>query len=107
MRFRFQLEGVLRVRLLLENQARERLDEAMSQLRALEHSLAEAIEWSQKTARITHPQSLPAAEVQFVESVLLQTQQAIAGCRRRKRRRSSLPTNSVPPILTRGANVKP
>lgn len=86
MRFRFQLEGVLRVRLLLESQARERLDEAMSQLRALERSLAEAIEWSQKTARIhSLPQSLPAAEVQFVESVLLQTQQAIAGCRRRKR----------------------
>jgi flagellar export protein FliJ len=85
MRFRFELEGVLRVRRLLEEQARQRLDEAMSQLRALERSLAEAAEWSERTARIrSSKKRLPAAEVQFIESVLRQTRQAITDCQRRK-----------------------
>jgi len=85
MRFRFPLEAVLRLRRLLEEQARERLDEATSQLRAIEHNLATAIEWSRNTATMrsstTH---LPAAELQFIESVLSQTQQAIADCQHRK-----------------------
>jgi flagellar export protein FliJ len=77
MRFHFQLEGLLRVRRLLERQARERLDESMMRLRSLEQSLAEAAEWRQKTKAITSKTTLPAAELHFVESVLHQTQQAI------------------------------
>ena len=85
MRFHFPLETVLRLRRLLEEQARERLDEAMSELRAIEHNLAEAIEWSRKTATMrSSTNHLPAAELQFIESVLFQTQQAIADCRHRK-----------------------
>ncbi len=78
MSFRFPLEGLLGVRRLLEDQARQRLDESMMQIRALEHSLAEAAEWSQKTARVRASETLlPAAEVQFIESILRQTQEAI------------------------------
>lgn len=85
MRFRFPLEAVLRLRRLLEEQARERLDEAMSQLRAIEHNLAEAIEWSRKTSTMrSSTNHLPAAELQFIESVLFQTHHAIADCQRRK-----------------------
>jgi len=85
MRFHFPLETVLRLRRLLEGQARERLDEAMSQLRAIEHNLAQAIEWSRKSATVrSSTDHLPAAELQFIESVLFQTQQAIADCRHRK-----------------------
>jgi flagellar export protein FliJ len=85
MQFRFQLEGLLRVRRLLERQARERLDESMMRIRALEHSLDEASEWSRKTAAMRSPgKCLPAAELQFIESVLRQTQSAIVHCQRKK-----------------------
>ncbi len=85
MQFRFQLEGLLRVRRLLERQARERLDESMMRLRALEHGLAEARGWSERTAAIRSSKKLlPAAELQFIESVLRQTQKAIARCREQK-----------------------
>jgi flagellar export protein FliJ len=85
MPFRFQLEGLLRVRRLLEGQARERLDESMMHIRALEHSLAEAGEWSRKTAGMrSSGKCLPAAELQFVESVLRHTQDAIAHCELKK-----------------------
>jgi flagellar export protein FliJ len=85
MRFRFPLEGVLRIRRLLEEQARKRLDESMSQLRALERSLTEAIAWKRETATIcSSNKQLPGAEVQFIEAVLLQTEQAITNCQRRK-----------------------
>ncbi len=85
MPFRFQLEGVLRIRKLLEDQARRRLDESMMHIRALEHSLAEASEWSRKTARLrASDQIIPAAEVQFIESVLRQTTEAIAQTHRQK-----------------------
>lgn len=78
MGFRFQLEGLLRLRRLLERQACERLDESMMRLRALEHRLAEAAEWRQNTAATcASKQLLPAAEVQFIESVLRQTTEAI------------------------------
>jgi flagellar export protein FliJ len=79
MRFRFRLEGLLRVRRLLERQKREHLDESMMRLRAFEHRLSEAAQWSRQTADIrSSNQSLPAAELQFIESVLRQTQEAIA-----------------------------
>jgi flagellar export protein FliJ len=82
MRFSFQLEGLLRVRRLLESHARERLDESMMRIRALEHSLAEAARWTQQTADLrTANTFLPAAELQFVESVLRRTQDAITHCR--------------------------
>lgn len=85
MQFRFQLEGLLRVRLLLERQARERLDETMMRVRFLEHSLAEATEWSRKTAAVCSSRNrIPAAELQFIESILRQTQAAIAHCQDQK-----------------------
>ncbi len=85
MPFHFQLEGLLRLRRLLEDQARQRLDESMMRIRALEHSLTEAIDWSRNTARVRAAKgSLAAAEVQFIESVLRQTQAAIAQCQRQK-----------------------
>jgi flagellar export protein FliJ len=85
MSFHFQLEGVLRLRSLLEDQACRRLDESMMHIHALEHSLAEAIRWSQETARVRASQKLlPAAEMQFIESVLRQTQESIVHTRRQK-----------------------
>jgi len=85
MSFHFQLEAVLRLRSLLEDQARRRLDESMMHIRALEHSLAEAIQWSQETARVRASEKLlPAAEVQFIESVLRQTKKSIAHTQRQK-----------------------
>lgn len=85
MRFQFHLEGLLRVRRLLERQARGRLDESLLCVRALEHSLAEAIEWSQQTLNLRSAQTiLPASELQFVESVLRQTQEAINRCQLQK-----------------------
>jgi flagellar export protein FliJ len=85
MRFQFQLEGLLRVRRLLEQQARERLDESMSTLRSLDHRLAQASEWSRNTACARSTSApIPAAELQFIESVLLQANMAIADCSRRK-----------------------
>jgi flagellar export protein FliJ len=85
MEFRFQLEGLLRVRRLLERQARERLDGSMMRLRALEHSLTEASQWSQKTAAIRSSKKLlPAAELQFIESVLRRTAEAIILGQRQK-----------------------
>ncbi len=85
MSFRFQLEGLLRVRRLLEDQARQRLDESMMHIRALEHSLAEAADWSRKTARArTSEKLLPAAEVQFIEFILRQTEEAIHRQQRQK-----------------------
>jgi flagellar export protein FliJ len=85
MRFQFQLEGLLRVRRLLERQARERLDESMIKIRSLEQSLAEAIQWSENTARVSAAKRvLPATELQFIDSVLRQTKKAIADCERKK-----------------------
>lgn len=85
MRFHFQLAGLLRVRALLERQAQERLDESLMRIRALERQLSEAHEWSEKTARIrASKKRLPATELQFIESVLHQTQQAIAKCQQQK-----------------------
>lgn len=85
MRFHFQLEGLLRVRRLLELQARERLDESLMHLHALEHSLTDARRWHLQTARIRSSKNfLPACELQFVESVLHQAQEAIRQCEHRK-----------------------
>jgi flagellar export protein FliJ len=85
MRFHFQLEGLLRVRRLLERQAREHLDESLMRLQAIEHSLAEARGWHLQTARIRSSRNfLPACELQFVESVLHQAQEAIRQCELRK-----------------------
>jgi flagellar export protein FliJ len=85
MRFQFHLEGLLRVRSLLERQARERLEASLSSIRALEHDLDEAARWSRQTAKISSTKKLlPAAELQFIESVLRQTGEAIAHCQRRK-----------------------
>jgi flagellar export protein FliJ len=83
MRFHFQLEGLLRVRRLLEREARERLDESLMRIHALEHSLSEAQHWSDETAQILVSKDLlPACELQFAESVLRQTKEAIRqrGC---------------------------
>jgi flagellar export protein FliJ len=78
MRFHFQLAGLLRVRRLLEREARERLDESLMRIHALEHSLSEAQHWSDETARILASKDLlPACELQFAESVLRQTKEAI------------------------------
>jgi len=85
MRFHFTLEGLLRVRKLLEDQARERLEESMMRVSALEHRLAEAAEWSRQTAdSYASPKALPAIEMHFIESVLRQTREAIAQCQRQK-----------------------
>jgi flagellar export protein FliJ len=85
MRFQFTLEGLLRVRKLLEDQAREHLEESMMRIAALEHSLMEAQQWSQQSARICSSQNrLPAIELQFIESILRQTREAIALCRKQK-----------------------
>jgi flagellar export protein FliJ len=85
MSFQFQLEGLLRVRRLLERQAREQLDASMVRLRTLEHELAEATQWSQQTSRTrANSASLPAAELQFIEHVLEQTQGAITHCQLQK-----------------------
>ena len=85
MPFNFQFEGLLRVGRLLERQSRERLDESMMRIRALEHSLEEAIQWNQQTARTGSAKfMLPAAELQYIESVLHQSRTAIAHCRHQK-----------------------
>ncbi|SRR6266568_1470093 len=85
MRFQFQLEGLFRVRRLLEQQARERLDESMSRVRRLEHSLTEATEWVRNTEQIrTESAGLPAAELQYIESVLRQTEKAMVTCELQK-----------------------
>lgn len=85
MRFQFQMEGLLRIRRLLEQQARERLDESMMRIRTFEQSLGEAMQWSQRTAAICLSEKLlPAIELQFIESVLRQTREAIAQCERKK-----------------------
>jgi flagellar export protein FliJ len=85
MRFQFQLEGLLRVRRALEQQLRDRLDEAMMRIHALEHSLAEAQRWSEATARILVGKNyLPACELQFAESVLHQAHKGIRQCQLQK-----------------------
>jgi flagellar export protein FliJ len=85
MRFQFQLEGLLRVRLLLERQARERFEESIMRLHALEHRLAEAAQWSRDTAAQGSSQKgVAAAELQFIEAVLRQAQEAIAQGERQK-----------------------
>jgi flagellar export protein FliJ len=85
MRFHFQLEGLLRVRRLLERQARDRLEKTMMRVHALEHSLADAQRWSQSTARIITSKSLlPACELQFAESALRQAQRGILQCQLQK-----------------------
>ncbi len=85
MSFHFELQGLLRVRRLLEQQARKQLEESMMRVRHLERSLSEAIQWHQRTSSLrTGSAPLPAAELQFLESVLHQTQQAISQCERNK-----------------------
>ena len=85
MRFQFQLAGLLRVRRLLERQARERLEESMSRVSGLERRVADAAQWVQNTERVrTESAVLPAAELRFIESVLSQTQKAINNCERQK-----------------------
>lgn len=85
MRFQFQLEGLLRVRRSLEQQLRDRLDEAMMHIHALEHSLVEAERWSETTARILAAKNyLPACELQFAESVLHQAHAGIRQCQLQK-----------------------
>ena len=85
MRFQFRLEGLLRVRKLLEDQARERLEESMMRIAALDRRLAQAEEWSRQTAGgCASPKPLPAVEMQFIESILHQTREAIAQCQRQK-----------------------
>jgi flagellar export protein FliJ len=85
MRFHFPLEGLLRVRQLLEDQAREHLEESLMRIAALDHRLAEAVQWSRQTAATCAcPKPLPAIEMQFIESILRQTRDAIAECHRRK-----------------------
>jgi flagellar export protein FliJ len=85
MRFQFHLEGLLRVRRVLEREARGRLGESLSTIRELEHELAEAILWTQQTAKSRSAQEpIPAAEMQFIESVLRQTRDAIDRCAIRK-----------------------
>jgi flagellar export protein FliJ len=83
MRFHFQLDGLLRLRRLLEREARERLDESLMRIHALQHSLSEAQHWSDETSQIlAGKDTLPACELQFADSVLRQTKAAI---RQRKR----------------------
>ena len=78
MAFEFQLEGLLRVRRLFEQQAQQRLDESMMRLRGLERKLQDAIAWSAKTAGIAaSAQSLPAAELIYIDNVLRQVRRAI------------------------------
>jgi len=85
MPFRFQLEGLLHVRRLIERQARDRLDESMMHIRGLEHRLDDAVRWSRETAGARSANTVfPAAELQFIESVLRQTQEAITRCQREK-----------------------
>ncbi|HVJ05319.1 MAG TPA: flagellar export protein FliJ [Candidatus Saccharimonadales bacterium] len=85
MPFHFQLEGLLRVRRLLERQARERLGASMSRVSSLERRAADATQWVQNTERArAESAGLPAAELRFIESVLSQTQKAITNCERQK-----------------------
>jgi len=86
MRFEFQLEGVLRVRTLLENQARERLESSISHMHALEQSLHYAHLWREKTEQVLARKAfLPACEFQFVEMALRQASEAIQNCERLKK----------------------
>ena len=78
MAFEFQLEGLLRVRRLFEQQAQQRLDESMMRLRGLERNLQDAVAWNAKTAGIAaSAQSLPAAELIYIDNVLRQVRRAI------------------------------
>ena len=85
MKFHFPLEGLLRVRCLLEEQARERLEQCLMRIGSLERRLAEAQQWSLQTARIcSSEKNLPAIEMQFVNGILSQTQEAMTRCYRQK-----------------------
>lgn len=85
MRFHFPLEGLLRVRRLLEVQARESLEKSMMRVAALESSVAEARRWTQETADLrAASQPLPAVELQYIECILQQTREAILQCERQK-----------------------
>jgi flagellar export protein FliJ len=78
MPFEFQLEGLLRVRRLFEQQAQQRLDESMMRLRGLERNLQDAVAWNAKTAGIAaSAQSLPAAELIYIDNVMRQVRRAI------------------------------
>jgi len=91
MRFDFKLEGLLRVRKLLETQARDRLDESMMRIQALEHTLTEAHNWSESTARVLAAKGvLPACELQFADSVLHQAREGIRQCELRKKTEEQL-----------------
>jgi flagellar export protein FliJ len=82
MGFHFPLEGLLRVRRLLEEQSERRLQESLMRIGALEHSLDEATRWSQQTARLCAAnQRLPAVEAQFIDRILRRTAEAMAACR--------------------------
>ncbi len=79
MRFHFPLDGVLHVRLLLEEQAREHLESCLLKLRAVEHRMAEGRRWRERSARVrARMKKLPAIELQFVEHVLGQADVALS-----------------------------
>jgi flagellar export protein FliJ len=79
MRFHFPLDGVLHVRLLLEEQARERLETCLLKLRAVEHRMSEGRRWRERSARVrARMKKLPAIELQFVEHVLGQADVALS-----------------------------
>ena len=86
MQFNFRLEALLRIRRLLERQARERLDGALEHERRLKRQLAEAASWREETARQTSDRPIPAAELHFVDSVLQQTARAATQCEEQRRR---------------------
>jgi flagellar export protein FliJ len=79
MRFHFRLDGVLHVRLLMEEQARERLEACLLRLRAVEHRMAEGRRWRERSARVrARMKKLPAIELQYVEQVLSQADVALS-----------------------------
>ena len=85
MQFHFSLEGLLRVRQLLEDQARERLDRSMMRIASLKRSLEDAQRWCVETAKACAlNDKLPAVELQYIASILHRTREAIAQCRQEK-----------------------
>lgn len=83
MAFHFQLDAVLRIRKLVEEQARLRLDQSAMRLRRMEQSLTRAEEWSRQSVRARSSiKRLPGAEVSFSGMVMQQTRQAMEDCRK-------------------------
>ena len=85
MRFYFQLDGLLRVRRLLEDRARERLDQSMLKIRNLEHRAVETSAWLRATAEAsTAAETTSAAELRFIAAILKQSGKAMEECVRKK-----------------------